>query len=120
MRDAVTLACAEANKSVETFKLGAVLLHGRTVVASGRNHNNNPCGLHSVHAEMDALWKAGGWRTRGLHMVVVRILRDGRWACSRPCAACERAMARLGIAKVTYTTGDPIHPLATLTPQRPR
>lgn len=117
MDDAVSRAHREALKSAEQFRLGAALLHGRSVVASGRNRNVNSCGLHSIHAEMDAVWayrRAATRATHKLHLVVVRVLRDGdTTACSKPCAACAKALMRQGITKVTYTTGDPSRPLAT-------
>lgn len=116
-RAGVATATAEASKSAETFRLGAVLLYKDAVVARGRNRNINARGSWSVHAEMDALRKAKPrWKAQPqhLHLVVVRLLRDGATtACSKPCAACARVLARLGIAKVTYTTGDPRAPLAT-------
>jgi tRNA(Arg) A34 adenosine deaminase TadA len=114
--DVVGLAAQEALKSAETFRLGAVLMCDRHVVALGRNRNINPCGTSSIHAEMDALWKAGRHLKRAkLHLVVVRVLRDDRTtACSKPCGVCTAALARRGIGKVTYTTGDPERPLATV------
>lgn len=112
MDDALLRASEEARKSAETFRVGAAVLKGRSVVASGRNKNTNSCGLHSIHAEMDALWKTKKQQGRMMHLVVVRVLRDGRTtACSRPCPACCRALARRGIRKVTYTTGNCTNPL---------
>lgn len=114
LHDALLRASREARKSAETFRLGAAVLKGRAVVATGRNRNTNSCGLHSIHAEMDAMWKTTASGNL-LHLVVVRVLRDGQTtACSRPCAACHRALERRGVAKVTFTTGDPVQPLRTL------
>ena len=109
-------AHAEALKSVETFRLGAVLVHRRAVVSRGHNRNINSCGLSSIHAEMDAVWKARPVHGRGpTHLVVVRVLRDGiTTACSKPCPACASALARAGVSKVIYTTGDASVPLATM------
>lgn len=117
LHDALSRASQEARKSAETFRLGAAVLKGRAVVATGRNRNVNSCGLHSIHAEMDALWKtdASLGASGNLHLVVVRVLRDGQtMACSRPCAACQRSLERRGVGKVTFTTGDPSRPLQTL------
>lgn len=113
----VGLAAQEALKSAETFRLGAVLMRDRHVIALGRNRNINPCGTRSIHAEMDALWRAGRHlkRAKPLHLVVVRVLRDDRTtACSKPCDVCAAALLQRGITKVTYTTGDPQRPLATI------
>jgi cytidine deaminase len=113
VRDALLRASQEARKSAETFRLGAAVLRGREVVATGRNRNMNSCGLHSIHAEMDALWKTPA--SGNLHLVVVRVLRDGQTTgCSRPCPACQRSLERRGVGKVTFTTGDPARPLHTL------
>lgn len=107
-------AHGEALKSVETHRLGAAVVAGNVVVASGRNRNLNSCGLKSIHAEMDAVFKCSP-RLKNVHLVVVRVLRDDQTtALSRPCPACTRALARMGIRKVTYTTGDPRRPLDTL------
>lgn len=111
------LACAEAEarKSDETFRLGAAVLRGRRVVAAGRNKNVNACGLWSVHAEISATWQVRPDLRRGCHVVVVRVLRDGGYGRARPCGACRRALAKYGVARVTYTTGDDSLPLETLT-----
>lgn len=116
MEDAVELAVAQARKSAETFRHGAVLLDGRSVIAAGHNRNVNACGLNSIHAEMDAVWKAGRpvlKNVKNVHLVVVRLRRDQDFGLSRPCRACARALARLGVRRVTYTTGDPATPLLT-------
>ena len=116
VEDGVSRARAEALKSAEQFRLGAALLRRHAVVSCGRNRNINACGLASIHAEMDALSRTPkNENFRDLHLVVVRLLRDGdTTACSKPCEACARAIARRGIRRVTYTTGDPGSPLATL------
>jgi len=107
------LAHAEALKSQETFRLGAVLLHNRAVVAKGHNRNVNSCGLFSIHAEMDVLWKTR--TTKHATIVVVRVLRDGvTLACSKPCRSCEYALKRAQVARVIYTTGITEKPFDTL------
>lgn len=113
----VALACAhrEALKSAEQFRLGAAVLRRRAVLATGRNRNINACGLSSIHAEMDALWRLPGNNTKDVHLVVVRVMRDGQaTGMAKPCPACQRALARVGVRKVTYTTGDHANPLATV------
>lgn len=112
MYAAIARAHQEALKSAEQFRLGAAVLSRSSVVASGRNRGHNTCGLYSIHAEMDALFKCRR-RLKGSHLVVVRVLRDGSTALSKPCEACARAIARLGVGKVTYSTGDPRQPFAT-------
>lgn len=107
-------AHAAALKSTETFRLGAALVHRRAVVSTGHNRNLNSCGLASIHAEMDAVWKARPL-PESTHLVVVRVLRDGiTTGCSKPCPACASALARAGVSKVIYTTGDAAAPVATM------
>lgn len=112
MNEALAVATGEALKSTETFRLGAVLMEGGKVVASGRNRNLNPCGLPSIHAEMDAAWRVSRGRSPS-RVVVVRLQRNGELGLSRPCRSCQRALHRLGVTRMTYSTGDPRAPLAT-------
>ena len=112
MNDALLLAIRQAQRSAETFRHGAVLLEGRSVVATGYNRNINACGLNSIHAEMDALWKVRH-RSNNFHIVVVRLRRDQEFGYSRPCRQCARVLLKLGVKRMTYTTGDPARPVVT-------
>lgn len=113
LRQAYDRAMNEALKSVETFRLGAAVVRRRRVVATGRNKNHNSCGLSSIHAEMDAVFKCP--KHHKAHVVVVRVMSDeSTTGLSRPCDACTRALRRMGVHRVTYTTGDPARPLATM------
>ena len=112
MEDGVACAVRQAALSVETFRLGAVLCSGRRVVAMGRNRNDNTCGLASVHAEMDALWKVCAM-PKNARLVVVRLRRDQDYGCSRPCEACMAVLRRRGVRRVTYSTDDPSRPFVT-------
>lgn len=115
--EAVLLATQEALKSTEAFRLGAVVLRKGSVVGRGRNRNVNPCGLPSIHAEMNAVWTVPtkNLPKKHLHLVVVRVLKDcATMACSKPCEACSRALIKRGFSTVTYTTGDPHRPVACL------
>lgn len=113
LRHAFDLAMDEALKSVETFRLGAAVVRRRRVVATGRNKNHNSCGLSSIHAEMDALFKCPA-KHHNTHVVVVRVMGDESTGLSRPCDACTRALRRMGVHRVTYTTGDAARPLHTI------
>lgn len=110
------VAYAEARKSVEVFRLGAAFVHRARVVSRGRNKTWNSCGLPSVHAEMDAAWKLPpSSSARDAHLVVVRLMRNSEtMGLSKPCAACMRSLVRLGVGKITYTTGDPTTPFETI------
>lgn len=113
VREAFRKASEEALKSVETFRLGAAVVRRNAVVATGRNRNSNACGLDSIHAEMDALFKCPV--PRGVHVVVVRLMGDGKTTgLSKPCDACSRALARRGVRRITYTTGNPRKPFESL------
>lgn len=118
MNVAVELAIHEASRSLETFRHGAVVLCGNRIIATGRNKNVNPCGLSSIHAEMNALWKVRD--ATDVHVVVVRLRRvKGRpgvesLACSKPCKACQNLMRRRGVGRVTFSTGDSDQPFQTL------
>ena len=109
-------ALTQATKSVEQFKLGAALMDGARVIAQGHNRNRNACGLHSIHAEMDALWKISKVQPiKNLHMVVVRLTgKGGNLACSKPCEACSKTLRRRGVRRVVYSTGDPHAPFAVV------
>lgn len=112
MWEGVACAVEQARKSSETFPHGAALLDGKRVLSVGRNRNDNACGLTSIHAEMDAVWKL--WKPRrARHAVVVRLRRDQSFGNSRPCPGCARLLYRLGIDRVTYSTDDPLAPLVT-------
>jgi tRNA(Arg) A34 adenosine deaminase TadA len=52
-----------------------------------------------LHAEIDALVRAGG----PVHtMVVTRVGKSGAPLPSRPCAICRRALSRAGVRRVYY------------------
>lgn len=110
---AIDVAIRQASRSVETHRHGAAAVVGRCVVAAGVNRTANPCGLRSVHAEMDALWKLPANGAPPDRVVVVRLRRDQPLGNSRPCAACMRALRRAGVRRVTYSTDDPARPFAT-------
>lgn len=112
-KEALACAVAQARKCTETYRLGAVVMHGSSIVACGRNRNMNACGLSSIHAEMDAVWRVKGRAMKNCHVLVVRLRQDIEFGLSRPCAACARKLLRLGIWRVTYSTGDPGQPLVT-------
>lgn len=115
LRAAAVTAFHAAAKSVEQYRLGAVLCEGTRVVAQGWNRNVNACGLPSIHAEMDALWKAGKQQLRHPHLVVIRISgKTKTLRLSKPCRACEQCLRRKGVRRVTYSTGNPHEPYQTL------
>lgn len=112
-----------ASLSEHHFKVGAVIVKGRRVIAVGHNKTKthtiikNKLDKYSLvdklHAEMDAVLKA---RTDlcGAKLYVLRICPDNRngTGMSRPCSLCMRLIRGAGIKEIIYTTGDPARPWA--------
>lgn len=94
----------EAEKSTFRFRLGAIVLHKNKVVAKGYNKIKTHPKLdhYTIHAECDALLKAA----KGDTLVVVRILRNGEFACSKPCEKCLKYIKKFGIKKIYYLDWD--------------
>ena len=55
-----------------------------------------------IHAEMDALRRAGD--VRGLDLYIVRVDRNGERNNSKPCEVCQVAIDNAGLKRVIYTT----------------
>lgn len=54
-----------------------------------------------IHAEIDALIKARGRKVHKIH--VMRILRDGTYAMSKPCPICRAALKDFNVKEVGWT-----------------
>jgi deoxycytidylate deaminase len=107
--------CAES-----TFRSrhAAVIYRGKRVLVYGVNRNKthpycsyygkNPEAIY-LHAELDAIVKVlnseGAKTLKGATIAVCRTTRDGRYADSRPCEGCQRAIEAFGL-KVEYTTKE--------------
>lgn len=106
-------------------KLGAVLVYGNKILASGFNTNKtNPMQQHYnkyrgfknfsvrnngwVHAEGMVLLKTRfldiEWNKATIY--IYRELKDGTPALAKPCAGCQIAMIERGIGTVVYTTPE--------------
>ena len=82
----------------QTFRHGAAGFRSDgVIVASFNGSPSEPEWAH--HAESRLCRKM----TPNSIVAVIRILADGSWASSRPCASCERCMARIGIKKCYYS-----------------
>ena len=98
MREA--LAQAERARAAGEVPVGAVVVHGGTIV--GRGHNA-PVGRHdpTAHAEIQALQQAaqalGNYRLDGCELFVTL----------EPCAMCSGAMLHARLARVVYAAADP-------------
>jgi len=88
----------------------AVIVMGGRVLATGvnkeRNHPMIVSSEHikthcSVHAEIDALKKAGD--VRGATIYVARVNKTGQERNSRPCKYCYSDIKKSGIKKIVYT-----------------
>jgi len=96
----LALAAAEAARAAGEVPVGAVLVRGDEVIATGFNH---PIGTHdpSAHAEMAALRAAGAalnnYRLPGCELYVTL----------EPCLMCAGAIMHARIARVVYGARDP-------------
>lgn len=94
------LAAAEAARAAGEVPVGAVLVRGEEVIATGFNH---PIGGHdpSAHAEMAALRAAakalGNYRLPGCELFVTL----------EPCLMCAGAIMHARIARVVFGAHDP-------------
>ena len=107
-------AITEAVKATGTYKLGAVVVSGNRVLATGFNRKRNDpkyCEKGwSIHAEVSAIRKLKnrpfGPKTT---IYVARITRAGKIAMAKPCETCEKAVYESGIKRIIYTTNEGAH-----------
>ena len=87
-------------------KLGAVVAIGNSILSVGWNkdktHPKSPHAWKHVHAEMDAIIKAGK-NCEGADLYVARIGRDGTLRNAKPCPACMSLILASGLHKVHFT-----------------
>lgn len=87
-------------------RLGAVIAKNKHVIASGWNKaKTHPRSTHPwkyIHAEMDAIIKAGA-NCVGADLYVARIGRDGMLRNAKPCPFCMALIAASGIRRVYFT-----------------
>ena len=101
-------------------RVGAVVIEGKCILSSGHNskktrplqhryniYRNFEDYEHSTarqHAEIAALSPLIGkeieWKR--VSIFVYRELKNGKKACSKPCAACEKLIKDLGIKNIYY------------------
>ena len=114
MLDAAT-AVALASPGVggrnkNNFRVGAVLFHGKQILAA----RNNELKTHPLltrfsafpfkHAETNCIICIGFNASHGSSLAVSRVKRDGSVALAKPCAACQAIIKKAGIRRVFYTT----------------
>ncbi len=78
----------------------------KRVISKGCNSNKTHAKMTrehgyrgGLHAEASAIMKAG----KGDVLVVVRIRKDGKLSCSKPCKRCVKVAKEFGIKKIVYT-----------------
>lgn len=102
-----------------TFKIGAVVAHGTSILATGVNQEkshplqkqyNRARGTRAtewsyLHAELAALLKVKDPKAlNGATIYVSRSFKSGCNALARPCEACMEAIIDRGIKSIVYTT----------------
>jgi len=111
MNSYVKLAIQQAESSNRLYKIGAVLVKGKSVIGAGCNRGDHPklrrwrsrnYSLHiGLHAEMAALWQT---EAKGGILYVVRLRKDGTLGLAKPCKICRELIKEKKIKKVYYST----------------
>ena len=107
------LAVNMAKKSPSRFRLGAVLVKRNKIISAGFNmmhkthtlmqrYNMDKSWTPGLHAEIHACIGVPMADLEGASLYVVRILKDGSLAMSKPCLICQRFIADVGISNVFY------------------
>tara|TARA_B100001996_G_C18622511_1_gene578316 strand:- start:456 stop:803 length:348 start_codon:yes stop_codon:yes gene_type:complete len=100
------IAVEEAERSVQRFKHGAVIVKGGKIVSTGFNKVSRKCPSHmfSVHAEVSAIKhsKVGLCES---HVYVVRLNTSGL-AESKPCENCQKFMKMHGVSRCFYSNSN--------------
>lgn len=112
-RRMLNLAAKQAITSeFPTFKHGAVLAKGASILNLGVNKNQfssfaarfKEVPYHAtIHAELGCILGVDRESTSGSTVYVVRINPQGEWRMSKPCCMCQAAMRHVGIKKVIYS-----------------
>jgi len=91
---------ARKNRDMRTFFIGAVAIRGDKAVVSANNGSQKyPTPQHHCEARLSRKLD------RNAVVFVARVLANGEWAMSKPCADCERALRRMYVKRVYYTIG---------------
>jgi len=107
-------AAIAAASSTHKHRLGAVLVKGGRVLATGYNrvghkaaHGDWP---DSVHAEVMAISKLlkpkHFHKLHGCKLFVTRIRKNGKTALAKPCEPCLSLIKSVGIKEIIYTTDE--------------
>jgi deoxycytidylate deaminase len=94
-------------------QLGCVIVKGNKVLSIGYNklktHPISCTPYQTIHAEMDAVIKAGR-ECEGAVAYVYREHKDKNrsLALARPCSACQKVLYAAGIKRVYFTVNEPV------------
>lgn len=104
------IARVMAMKSNEPFLLGSLFANGARFLSKGFNRYRGTnalahkfFGYHTIHSEVDAIYRAPKALWKGGTIYTYRIRRDGTPGCSKPCIRCQNMLKALGIKKAVYT-----------------
>ena len=102
------IAAQIAKKSTMTQKHGCVIVHKKTIIATGYNTMSSMC-THSVHAEINAINKVKNkhYLLKDCDLYIVRIgpdSLDNVLKYSKPCPNCTRCILHYKIRRVFYST----------------
>ena len=101
-----------ANSSFPSFKHGAVLTKGASILNLGVNKKQyssfaarfrDSPDHATIHAELGCILGVDRQSTSGSTVYVVRINPQGEWRLSKPCRMCQEAMRHVGIKRVIYS-----------------
>lgn len=110
----VQIAVGEALKSTHPkARLGAIIFHKGVIIGKGYNQAKThplikrwyPKYDFHMHAEMDAVIGARG-EVAGCDIMVIRILKSGALACSKPCANCLAMLVAHRLRRLHYVDED--------------
>jgi deoxycytidylate deaminase len=112
----IRIASKIAQKSEHHYPIGAAVVKGNRVLATGVNlYKSHPLqeayekdgdiiDSSSIHAEVAAIRKLPRNILEGATIYVARLLANGSNGLSKPCSGCMMRIKKSGIKKVVYTT----------------
>ena len=98
----------------DTFRHGAVIIKGGSVLNLAANNDNHTSfgqrfrsspGRATHHAETACILGLERSSTTGSTVYVARVGKNGKWRMSKPCSMCHEVMRFVGVKRVVYTTG---------------
>ena len=112
---ALRMAAKAAEQSGhDTFRHGAVLVKGGSILNIAANSDNHTSfgqrfrtapGRATHHAETACVLGIDRETTQGSTIYTARVNRQGEWKMSKPCSMCHEVMKYVGVRKVVYTIG---------------